>query len=269
MKDTLHILFTESSTGWGGQENHTLSESRGLLDRGHRVTLLSDPQATIIPAAERLGIPTVTLPIGRKNLRAFTALRRWLKTHGTQFDVINTNSSTDSWLTALAVHTLADMPPLVRTRHVSTPVNNNPATHWLYRHATAYIVTTGEAIRQQLHRDNGYPLDRMESVPTGIDLDRFVPADSATMRRKLGLPEAPTIGIVATLRDWKGHDYLLEAYALLRPHFQSWQLLIVGDGPRRAHLETRIVELALTEHVRMVGNQDNVPEWLGADVPAV
>ena len=37
-------------------------------------------------------------------------------------------------------------------------------------------MTTGEALRRQLARDNGIALDRMTSVPTGIDLDRFVPA---------------------------------------------------------------------------------------------
>ncbi len=264
MKDTLQILHTESSTGWGGQEIRILTEARGMLDRGHRVTLLSDPQAAIIPAAERLGIPTVTLPIGRKNLRAFAALRRWLKAHGAQFDVVNTHSSTDSWLTALAVRTLSGMPPLVRTRHVSTAVNNSPATRWLYRRAIAHIVTTGEAVRQQLHRDNGYPLERMTSVRTGIDLGRFVPAERPAMRKQLGLPNTPTIGIVATLRDWKGHDYLLEAFAQLRARFPGWQLLIVGDGPRRAHLEGRIAELTLIGQVHMVGNRDDVPDWLGA-----
>src|SRR5262245_1653575 len=85
------------------------------------------------------------------------------------------------------------------------------ATRWLYRHATSHIVTTGEALRHQLARDNGIPIERMTSVPTGIDLDRFVPGDPAAARARVGLPEQRTLGIVATLRDWKGHSYLFEA----------------------------------------------------------
>ena len=38
----------------------------------------------------------------------------------------------------------------MRTRHVSTTVRNRIGTRWLYRHATAHIVTTGEALRSQL-----------------------------------------------------------------------------------------------------------------------
>ena len=74
------------------------------------------------------------------------AAARWLAANGRDFDVINMHSSTDSWLSALACRTLRDMPPLVRTRHVSTAVHNTLPTRWLYRRATAHIVTAGEAL---------------------------------------------------------------------------------------------------------------------------
>ena len=45
---------------------------------------------------------------------------------------------------------------VVRTRHVSTPVNRLPTTRWLYQRATAHIVVTGEALKAQLVRDNGF-----------------------------------------------------------------------------------------------------------------
>ena len=101
-----------------------------------------------------------------------------------EIDVVNTHSSTDSWLTALACATLARAPPIVRTRHVSTTIRNRPTTRWLYTRATAHIVTTGEALRRQLARDNGVPLDHMTSVPTGIDLARFVPGDADRARAR-------------------------------------------------------------------------------------
>ena len=264
MSRRLRILHTESSVGWGGQEIRILTEARGMLDRGHDVTLIAATDAQIIAAAARLAIPTVKLPIGSKRLGGLLALRRWLATHGHDYDVINTHSSTDSWLTAFACATLGAMPPLVRTRHVSTPVGRNIASRWLYRHTTRHVVTTGEAVRMQLHRDNGIPLEHMTSVRTGIDLERFAPQERGKLRHQLGLPDRPTIGIVATLRDWKGHDYLLDAFAALRARFPQWQLLIVGDGPRRAHLEAHIRDLDLGDAVHMAGNRDDVPNWLAA-----
>lgn len=260
----LSILHTESSTGWGGQEIRILTEARAMLDRGHRVLLLTPAGAEILPAAQRMGVPVEAIDIERKRLGPLLAMRRWLARHGHEFDVINTHSSTDSWLVAIASAMLPDAPPLVRTRHVSTPINNKASTRWLYRTATAHIVTTGESLRQQLHRDNGYPLDHMTSVRTGIDLERFRPLDKSAMRAKLGVADAPTLGILATLRDWKGHQQLLEAMVTLRERFDDWRLLIIGDGPERGRLQTSVDALGLGDIVRLVGNQENVPEWLSA-----
>ena len=264
---SLAILHTESSLGWGGQEIRILTEARGMLERGHRVTLLTPSQAEIFPAAKRAGIPVEAVDIATKRPHPLFALRQWLKQHGRDYDIINTHSSTDSWLSAVACATLQGMPALVRTRHVSTAINNHFSTRWLYEKATAHIVTTGEALRQQLHRDNGYALARMSSVRTGIDLDYYRPLDKLAMRAKLGLENRPTIGIVATLRDWKGHEDLLDAMVLLRAQsaaFSEWRLVIVGDGPEYQRLVQKTATRQLENVVKLVGNQDNVPEWLSA-----
>ena len=238
-----------------------------MLDRGHRVTLITPAEAEIFPAAKRLGVPVEAVGISKKRPGPLFALRSWLQQHGGEYDVINTHSSTDSWLSAVACATLPGMPALVRTRHVSTAVNNHFSTRWLYEKATAHIVTTGEALRQQLHRDNGYALARMTSVRTGIALDDYRPLDKQTMRAKLGLDSRPTIGIVATLRDWKGHEDLLDAMVLLRAQFAAfsdWRLVIVGDGPERERLIKKTAARQLDNVVTLAGNQDNVPEWLAA-----
>lgn len=258
----LSILHTESSTGWGGQEIRILTEAAGMIARGHKVVLVTPPEAQIAPAALKRGIPTVTLPIGRKNFKGFMAMRQYLKQHGREFDVINTHSSTDSWLVAANCATLCGMPPLVRTRHVSSPVNTKASTRWLYQTATTHVVTTGEVLRSTLNQVNGYDLNRMTSVRTGIDLNHYRPLDKTAMRSKLNLADKPTIGILATLRDWKGHDDLIDAFATIKDEFPDWQILVIGDGPRWGDIERRRAEHGLEDRIIMVGNQDNVPEWL-------
>ena len=233
---------------------------------GHRVTLIAPLQSNIYRAALERGIETCALPIGRKNLRALWALRAWVKTNNP--DVINTHSSTDSWLAALACITLGrNAPPLVRTRHISAPVPDNASSRWLYRKATRFIVTTGEALRQQLIAEVGVAAARVRSVPTGIDLKRYHPADfsqpetRAALRAQLQLAtDAPIIGIVATLRSWKGHRYLIEAVAGLH----DVQLVIAGDGPQRSALEAQVAALQLHERVRFTGNLKDVAPWLQA-----
>jgi glycosyltransferase involved in cell wall biosynthesis len=256
----MKILHTESSCGWGGQEIRILVEAEGMVARGHSVTLSAPREARVYAAAIERGLNAVALPIGRKNLAGMLALRRWLKAH--PVDIINTHSSTDSWLAALACATLRHAPPIVRTRHISAPVPKNLPTRWLYLGATRHIVTTGEALRAQLARDNGYPSERMTSIPTGIDTARFAPGERGAARRTTGLPpERRLIGIVATLRSWKGHRYLLEAFSRLPA---DTGLVIVGDGPQRQNIEAKVRELGIGDRVRLAGNQRDVLPWLQA-----
>jgi glycosyltransferase involved in cell wall biosynthesis len=255
----MRILHTESSIGWGGQELRILTEMEGMHRRGHNVHLVTADIADILPAARARGLSADALPIAYKKPRGLRELRKWLRTNVREFDVVNTHSSTDAWLVAMAGATIPRMPPVVRTRHVSTPVNNSWTTRWLYQRATRHIVVTGEALKAQLVRNNGFDPSRITSVRTGIDLARFRPLDRAAARAQCGVDARPAVAIVATLRDWKGHDDLLDAWSALQ--VKGWQLLIIGDGPRRAHLERRVAEMSLSPDVRFTGNQEDVPAW--------
>jgi glycosyltransferase involved in cell wall biosynthesis len=257
----LRIVHTEASCGWGGQEIRILTEAQGMMGRGHAVTLLCPAAARIFPAAQARGIPVVDLPIARQSLKGLVAVRRWLRAN--PIDVVNTHSSTDSWLVALALATLRTQPVMVRTRHISAPVPRNWPTRWLYLRATQHIVTTGEALRRQLIDENGYPPHHLTSVPTGIDITRFAPGDRAAARAALDLPkDAFIVGIVATLRSWKGHHYLVEAFARLKD--PTARLLIVGDGPMREVLARQVAEHGIKDRVSMPGNQEDVVPWLRA-----
>lgn len=257
----LSIVHTESSLGWGGQEIRILTEGAGLIARGHAVTLVCPPQARIAAEAARFGVPVRAAAIDRKSLRGVLGMRRELA--ALRADVINTHSSTDSWLAALACAASRGAPPIVRTRHISAAVPGDPFTRWLYTRAAARIVTTGEAISAQLVRDNGFAQSRIESIPTGIDHRRFVPGDRRLARVALGLdPGRRLVGIVATLRSWKGHRYLLDAFAGMGR--ADVDLAIVGDGPQRAALGDQVQKLGATARVHFAGNQQDVLPWLQA-----
>lgn len=263
-KSVLSILHTESSCGWGGQEIRILTESQGMVQRGHHVTLVCCPNSKIAKAAPDYGIEVVTLPIEKKRGSALMALRNWLKVHRQQFDVINPHSSTDAWLVALSCASLRHSPAIVRTRHVSTDVSRSLPTRWLYLSSSAHIVTTGEKLRQTLHQYNRFPLSQMTSVPTGIDLEKFSPQNKQQAREKIGVPNKLTLGIVATMRVWKGHKYLIEAWKTLHLQFPDWQLLLVGDGPQRKNLQPMVKLAGLEESVFFLGNRNDVPDCLNA-----
>jgi glycosyltransferase involved in cell wall biosynthesis len=254
MTARLSIVHTESSLGWGGQELRILSEAQGLAERGHDVHLICPAEARIYREAPSWGLAPIALPIAGKSMRGFRALRRWLQEN--RCDVLSTHSSTDSWLAALALASLDGSTPIVRTRHISAPVPRNFLSRWLYGRAS-HIVTAGEALKRELIERNGIPAARIESVPTGVDPDVFKPGDKSAARGLLHLPgDALIVGIVATLRSWKGHRDLLEALP------EGALLVVVGDGPQREALGTLARELGIQSRVRFAGNQRDVVPWL-------
>jgi glycosyltransferase involved in cell wall biosynthesis len=256
----LSIVHTESSLGWGGQELRILAESQGLARRGHRVRILCAHEARIAAESAAWQVPVVALPIARKSVAGLRALAAWFRDN--PCDVVNTHSSTDSWLTALALRLAGRAPPVVRTRHISAPVPRNALSRWLYQNAATMIVTTGEALKRQLVEVNGFDPARLASVPTGIDAARFRPGARAAARSALRLPaERSLVGIVATLRSWKGHRYLIEALAQLP---ETVELVIVGDGPMRETLRSQIDTLGLGKRVHAPGQQADVVPWLHA-----
>lgn len=260
----MRLLHTEASCGWGGQEIRILTEASGLRARGHQVELACPADARIFTEAARFGVPVHRLPIGRKKLSGLAALRRFLKAG--HWDLINTHSSTDAWLAALATQAWPEAPPIVRTRHISAAVPKNRASRWLYAHATQHVVTTGEALRQQMLTELALNPAQVTSVPTGVDTARYLPlaaAERPAWRRQLGLPpEGPLIGIVATLRSWKGHRFLLDAFARYAP--KNANLLIVGDGPQAQALRQQVEAQQLGARVFLPGNQNDVVPWLQA-----
>lgn len=262
---SLRILHTESSWGWGGQELRILTESQALAARGHAVCIAAPGQTPILARASDMGLETIALPIRKKNLQGFRAMRRLLRER--VFDVVNTHSSTDAWLVALAMLGMHRRPAVVRTRHVSTPVRAGLANRWLFARATNRVVTTGEIVRKALIDQVGLAAEHVISVPTGVDGTLYRPVhnieEQATLRDRLQIHDGVTVlGTVATLRLLKGMDHLFRAMARLR-HLPI-HLYVVGDGPQMASLQRLLDELDLRSKVSMVGEQSNVDQWLRA-----
>ena len=68
-----------------------------------------------------------------------------------------------------------------------------------------------------------------------------------------------TVLAVGRLHEQKGFDLLLQAWQPIEKHYPEWQLRIVGEGPKRAELETQVRELTL-RHAIIAGRTENVAD---------
>jgi colanic acid/amylovoran biosynthesis glycosyltransferase len=86
-----------------------------------------------------------------------------------------------------------------------------------------------------------------EVVYCGVDTDRFLPKERAKRSRPI------TILSVGRLIEKKGHEYLIDACALLAGRGLSFQCYIVGAGPLRKSLQGRIARCKLQDKVLLLG----------------
>ena len=90
------------------------------------------------------------------------------------------------------------------------------------------------------------------------------PATTAEIRDRLALqPGRPVIGSVGRLHDQKGYRYLLDAVALLVEDIGPVNLVIAGEGERRADLEQQARSLRIDDLVRLPGFVDQPADLLG------
>jgi colanic acid/amylovoran biosynthesis glycosyltransferase len=119
-------------------------------------------------------------------------------------------------------------------------------------HRSSFAIAISDFGRSQLylraeHRD--WP--KVKVVHCGLEQAFYGVA-------RVPIPSAPRLVCVARLSEAKGQYLLLEAAARLRAKGITMQLVLAGDGPMRAQLETQIARLQLHEQVRITG-------WISAE----
>ena len=105
---------------------------------------------------------------------------------------------------------------------------------------------------------------RMRQLAPGVDTARFTPGcGGAEMRKRLGLlPDTPVVVCTGRMVRRKGQDTLVRAWPAVLAEVPDARLVLVGEGPRRAHVEELAERLGVADSVIVTGG---VP-W--EDLPA-
>ena len=107
----------------------------------------------------------------------------------------------------------------------------------------------------------GLPAGSIRVHPTGLNREQFRPADRTAARAAFGV-DGPAIATVGALIERKGQALVIDALAQL----PGTTLLLAGEGPDRARLETLAAERGVADRVRFLGAVPNerLPELLNA-----
>lgn len=127
------------------------------------------------------------------------------------------------------------------------------------------LVAVGECVRQALVANEGLPLERIELVYNGIELHRYDPTRTRreALRRQMSFTTDNIVIIqVARLNRLKDHPTAIRAMAQLRLSCPEARLVLVGDGEERSEIELLIDDLAISDHVQLLGVRNDVPDLL-------
>lgn len=116
--------------------------------------------------------------------------------------------------------------------------------------AASFVVTISGYNRRLLASLYGKKAaEKIAVVRCGVDPNTFQPAAGRTSSDRLRMI------CVASLRDYKGHKYLIEACGQLKKMGLPFECWLVGEGPLRGALEEQIDQLKLNREVRLLGQQ--------------
>jgi glycosyltransferase involved in cell wall biosynthesis len=132
---------------------------------------------------------------------------------------------------------------------------------WVWRSA-ARVLTVTDVLGRMVSAE-GVGSSRVEVIPNGIDPRRFA---SLPARPAGGTPLV--LGFVGFVRSWHGLDAVISAMAA-DDASAALRLVVVGDGPARAELESLTATLGIGDRVSFTGlaARDAVPELVaGFDI---
>lgn len=107
---------------------------------------------------------------------------------------------------------------------------------------------------------------RLVRIPMGATVVAGSAARQHELRRRYRDGDGPLVVFIGRLVPEKGADDVIEAVAIIRERLPSARLLIIGDGPERAHLEARAATTGVAERTQFLGwiQPDDVHDHVAA-----
>ena len=257
------ILIVSDEMEVGGSQRQIVHLLRGLDREQWEPTLLFFRRPSfLVDELRDAGIPCIHLP-KRGRVSPRFVFRLWNLLRRERFELIHAYSLTaELWIRAL-------LPLLPTTRFVASvrglclvyPDWQWRLKRWILGRADAAISNSRAGADVTAQR-TGYPRERIDIVPNGIDVpELFSAAQQASGRRLHEMPDGRGVALfVGRLVVEKNLPLLIDAMARLDAK-QRPLLLIAGDGPLAEALDAQMERLGLGNDIRRLGERSD-SRWL-------
>lgn len=268
--DPVHLCHLLQQMDIGGVASNVLDVCNGLNTDDFMTSCLCVDHRGL--AAERVE-PRVQVwalqthergaPGPREVLRMADLLRRYA------VDVLHIHGAGWYYPAGVLAARLAGVAHVVLTEHrvsergPAAPWNlaGPPVTRWTDR-----FTATSPVVADRLSLDLRLPLQQVQVIPKGVDLEKFrPPLDLEASRASMGIQAGEVVlGMAGRMISHRGHLVLLDAVARLRSEGVDLRLLMVGKGPERERVQQRVHQLGLQQVVTMVQKYADMPAFYSA-----
>ena len=164
-----------------------------------------------------------------KNYHDIQHLRQWLNNH--HFDIVHAHLRNAHLITALAMRPITKKPLVIRSCYASEgPLGLREKL--LLKHDTDGLIVISDLVKQKVINNFNFPANRIWSVHTPIDINRFNPYRGlGDMRTQLGIkPNDFVVGIIARIQWRRRYHVFLEGIDRARRELPNLKAIIVGRG---------------------------------------
>lgn len=278
----------------GGMEIHIQELVEGLINAGHRVTVITTKHPNGIVKEEKGNLNIYyagdrslkcTKIFYKESAEVFTRLNK-----KEEFDIIHSQSTAGRGYVMLPSRAV----PIVISYHGTTideikskiNVINSRVNlfikcksfllilKYIIGHALflpsikkfdAIIATSNEQVGV-LKRGYNYPSDKIFKVFNGVDAKVFKPNINITIREKYGIEKYKIILAVSKLQEQKGIQNIILAMPDISERIKNVKLVIVGDGDYKYELKKIIEKNNLDKSIIFTGivPYGNLPEYFNA-----
>ncbi len=250
----MHVLQLLPSLTVGGVERGVIDLAKGLIARGHRVSVVSDGGPLVEPLT-RAGAMHYRMPVQEKSLTTILscipAVEQLIRSTGV--DLVHARSRVPGWIGFAAARRAQR--PFVTTAHgFYKPHLASRVMGW-----GRLVITPSAALGQYLVERLGVSRERLRVIPRGVDLEEFALQPPAPVQDRPW-----RIGCFGRSSRLKGQEITLRACAQLIRQGRAVKLCITADPPGASDTGP------LEDLIRTLNLQDAV-EWLGVrqDMPAL
>ena len=224
-----------------GVTTHLISLSKGLIDRGHQVYIItagpenheSEVNVKLFQDLINIGVIPIIVPFPKKNNNKYKYLLSLL------YSLIYCKRVLDKYnFDIVHVHTpiLSFIPKLLKRKFIRTIHTADLNLSILDCKADYEIVISKELYIEAMKKYN-YSDGSIQLVHNGVSRDFYQPQKNykeiLELKKIYNIQDKIVIGLIGTIRYIKGHDILINAISLLPDHIKSnLNIIFLGDGEK-------------------------------------